>query len=57
MSSLYKLRKDLARDPEREKTERESRGVNIEREGERRHSPGRGWKGGGSVTGKRENHL
>ena len=57
MSSLYKLRKDLSVVPEREKTEREGGRVNMEREGERRGSPGRGWKGGGSVTGKRGNHL
>ena len=57
MSSLYKLRKDLTGDPEREKTERVSGRVNMEREGERRDSQRRGWKGGGPSAGKRENHL
>ena len=57
MSSLYKLRKDLTGDPEREKNERESSRVNMEREGERRDSQRRGWKGGGPLAGKRENHL
>ena len=56
MSSLYKLRKDLSGDPEREKTERESGRVNMEREGKRRGSPRRGWKGGGALARERENH-
>ena len=57
MSSQYKLRKDLNGDPEREKSERESRRVNMERKGRRTDSLGRGWKGGGAATGKKEAHY
>ena len=57
MSSVCKLRKEHTEDPEREKTERERRRVNMEREEESRDSQRRGWKGGGALAGMRENHF